>query len=55
MIESARSARTHLTQGSPADRLFEDIERYGRQSIARQEEHDIDTFGSSIILKGTET
>ena len=34
-----------LTPGSPADRLFEDIERYGQRSIERKDEEDIDIFG----------
>jgi Restriction endonuclease len=45
MIESARSVRAKLVPGSPADRLFADVEQYGERSIRRQEEYDIDTFG----------
>jgi hypothetical protein len=45
MVDSARSARLQLTPGSPAHRLFEEIERYGERSITRKLETDVDVFG----------
>jgi hypothetical protein len=45
MIDLARTARSSLVAGTPAARLFRDIEEYGEQSVSRKKEHDIDVFG----------
>jgi hypothetical protein len=45
MIDRARAIRSTLVQGSPAYSLFDDIVRYGEESVTKKLEADVDTFG----------